>query len=311
MKTKIEIKDLYGNALFTHEQEGNSAKETVEEAVRQNVRLRGADLGGADLRGACLGDADLGGADLRDADLRGADLGGADLCDADLRDADLRDACLGGADLRGADLGGAYLRGACLRDARLRDARLRDADLGGAYLHGACLGGADLRYADLRDACLGDADLGGADLRDADLGGADLCDADLRDACLRGAYLGGAYLDGAKNIPFIPLACPSDGAFIGWKKVNKCIVKLLIPEDAKRSSATTNKCRCDKAKVLEITSMETNEHLVEIINTNTEYAPCVYKVGEMAYPDSFNDNRWNECSHGIHFFINRQEAVEY
>ena len=264
MKTKIEIKDLYGNALFTHEQEGNSAKETVEEAVRQNVRLRGA----------CLGDADLG----------GADLGGADLGGAYLRDADLRDACLGGADLRGADLGGAYLRDACL---------------GGAYL----------RYAYLRDACLGDADLGGADLRDADLGGADLCDADLRDACLRGAYLRGAYLDGAKNIPFIPLACPSDGAFIGWKKVNKCIVKLLILEDAKRSSATTNKCRCDKAKVLEITSMETNEHLVEI--TNTEYAPCVYKVGEMVFPDSFNDDRWNKCSHGIHFFINRQEAVEY
>ena len=251
MKTKIEIKDLYGNALFTHEQEGNSAKETVGEAVRQNVQLRGADL--------------------RGADLRYADLRGADLCDADLRDA--------------------CLRGACLRDARLRD---------------ACLGGADLRYADLRDACLGDADFGGADLRYADLRG-----ADLRDACLRGAYLGGAYLGGAKNIPFIPLACPSDGAFIGWKKVNKCIVKLLIPEDAKRSSATTNKCRCDKAKVLEITSMETNEHLVEITNTNTEYAHCVYKVGEMVYPDSFNDDRWDECSHGIHFFINRQEAVEY
>ena len=306
MKTKIEIKDLYGNALFTHECEGNCVKETVGEAVRQNVRLRDANLSDADLRGACLGDADLGGADLRDADLRGADLGGADLCDADLRDADLRDACLGGADLRGADLGGAYLRGAYLRDARLRD-----ADLGGADLRGACLGGADLRYAYLRDACLRDADLGGADLRGADFGGAYLCDADLRDACLRGAYLRGAYLDGAKNIPFIPLACPSDGAFIGWKKVNKCIVKLLIPEDAKRSSATTNKCRCDKAKVLEITSMETNERLVEITNTNTEYAHCVYKVGEMVYPDSFNDDRWDECSHGIHFFINRQEAVEY
>ena len=134
-------------------------------------------------------------------------------------------------------------------------------------------------------------------------------DAYLRGAHLRGAHLRGAHLDGAKNIPFIPLACPSDGAFIGWKKVNKCIVKLLIPEDAKRSSATTGKCRCDKAKVLEITSKKTNEHLVEI--TNREYAHCVYKVGEMVYPDSFDDDRWDECSHGIHFFINRQEAVEY
>ena len=244
MKTKIEIKDIYGNVLFTHECEDNSVKKTVEEAVRQHVRLRGADL-------------------------HGAYLGGADL---------------GGANLGWADLG---------------DANLGWADLGDAYLHGANLHGANLHDADLYRANLRGADLHGANLHGANLGWADLGDANL----------GGAYLLDAKNIPFIPLACPSDGAFIGWKKVNKCIVKLLIPEDAKRSSATTNKCRCDKAKVLEITSMETNEHLDEI--TNTEYAACVYKVGEMVYPDFFDDYRWNECSHGIHFFINRQEAVEY
>ena len=249
MKTEIEIKDIYGNVLFTHECEENSVKKTVEEAVRQHVRLRGADLRGADLRDAYLRDAYL-----RDAYLRGADLGGADL--------------------RGAILRGAYLHGAYLRGAYLGGAYLRDAYLRGAYL---------------ADAYLGDADLGGADLR-----GAYLRDADLRDA---------------KNIPFISLACPSDGAFIGWKKVRDCLVKLLIPEDAKRISSTNNKCRCDKAKVLEITSMETNEHLDEI--TNTEHAPCVYKVGEMVYPDSFDVYRWNECSHGIHFFINKQEAVEY
>ena len=164
----------------------------------------------------------------------------------------------------------------------------------------------DLSYVNLCGA-----NLHGANLHGAKLSGADLHYADLRGADLRFAYLNGADLYGEKNIPFIPLACPSDGAFIGWKKVNKCLVKLLIPEDAKRISATNNKCRCDKAKVLEITSMETSEHLVEITNTNTEYAPCVYKVGEMVYPGSFDDDRWNECSHGIHFFINKQEAVEY
>ena len=139
----------------------------------------------------------------------------------------------------------------------------------------------------------------GAVLRGAVLRGADLCGANLRYANLRGA----------KNIPFFPLACPSDGAFLGWKRVNGCLVKLFIPEDAKRSSATTNKCRCDKAKVLEITNLTTKERFDEIINKR--YAPCVYKVGEMVYPDSFDDDRWNECSNGIHFFIDKQEAVEY
>ena len=42
--------------------------------------------------------------------------------------------------------------------------------------------------------------------------GADLRDAYLRDAYLRGAYLGGADLRGAKEVPYIPLVCPSDGA---------------------------------------------------------------------------------------------------
>ena len=37
----------------------------------------------------------------------------------------------------------------------------------------------------------------------------------------------------------------------------------------------------------------------------------VYKAGEMVYADSFDDNRWDECSNGIHFFITREEAVEY
>ena len=223
---------------------------------------------------AISSDADLCGADLRGADLCGADLGGADLGGAYLGGADLR-----GADLRGADLGGAYLGGAYLCDANLRDAYLRGADLCGADLRGAYLGGADL---------------GGADLRGADIGG---------------AYLGGAYLGGAKNIPFIPLSCPSDGEFIGWKKVSNKLVRLLIPSDAKRSSSTSNKCRCDKAKVLEITELDGSNPITSVINNN--YIETQYVVGEMVFPDSFDENRWNECSNGIHFFINKQEAINY
>ena len=203
-------------------------------------------------------------------------------------------AILSGADLRGADLRGAYL--GC--------ADLRGANLGGADLGGADLGGADLRCAYLRCAYLGCAYLGGADLRGAYLGGADLGGADLR-----GAYLRGAYLRCAKDIPFIPLSCPSDGEFIGWKKVSNKLVQLLIPSDAKRSSSTSNKCRCDKAKVLEITDIDGSNPIASV--TNYSHIETQYVVGEMVYPDSFDENRWNECSHGIHFFINKQEAINY
>ena len=144
----------------------------------------------------------------------------------------------------------------------------------------------------------------------ANLVRANLVRANLYGASLYGASLDGASLDGATNIPFVPFACPSDGAFIGWKKVDNCLVNLEIPEDARRCSCTSQKCRCDKAKVLGITNLDTNESVSEI--ENTSYSPAVtYVVGEMVYPDSFDENRWAECSHGIHFFINKQNAIDY
>ena len=184
-------------------------------------------------------------------------------------------------------------------------ANLRGADLRGAYLRGANLYGADLYGADLREA-----DLRGADLYGADLRGADLYGADLREADLRGADLRGAYLRGAKNIPFIPYACPDFGMFIGFKKAHGHIVVLEIPEDAKRLSATGRKCRCDKAKVLQIQNLDgTESGLTEIASDRS--SEFIYRVGEVVSVPDFDEDRWNECSTGIHFFINRQEAVEY
>ena len=128
----------------------------------------------------------------------------------------------------------------------------------------------------------------------ANLYGADLYGADLRSA----------------NLGFIPINCPSDGAFVGWKKVQDKLIKLLIPEDAKRCSATTYKCRCDKAQVLAITSLDEESSFDSV--TNVAYTPNIeYKVGEMVYPDKFDEDRWNECSNGIHFFINKQDAINY
>ena len=189
-----------------------------------------------------------------------------------------------------------------------------------ANLAGTCLAVADLTGADLTGADLTGADISWADLADANLKDANLKDANLKGAILKGAILEGAnlervildmaYLVGAQNIPYIPLSCPSEGAFVAWKKVEgKYLVKLQIPEDARRSSATTRKCRCDKAMVIEITSLDGNKHYDEVTNNN--YSETIYKVGEMVYPDSFDENRWNECSNGIHFFVNKEDAIKY
>ena len=212
--------------------------------------------------------------------------------------------CEGWRDMR-ADLSGAYLR-----RADLSGADLRRADLSGADLRRAYLGGADLRGAYLSRADLSGAYLGGAYLSGAYLGGADLRGAYLSRAYLGGAYLGGAYLSGAVNVPYIPYACPDFGMFIGFKKASGYIVVLEIPEDAKRLSATGRKCRCNKAKVLEIQNIDGTK--ADITKVKSGYdSNFVYEVGKTVSVDNFCEDRWKECSAGIHFFINRQEAVNY
>ena len=159
------------------------------------------------------------------------------------------------------------------------------------------------------------ADLRGADLYGVDLRGASLCEADLRraDLCrvnLRGADLRGADLCGANNIPFIPMTCPDTGTFVAWKNANGFIVKLEIPADARRSSATGRKCRCDKAKVIEIQELDGSpSELTEVASGYDRN--FVYRVGEIAEEPKYDENRWKECAPGIHFFINRQEAADY
>ena len=124
------------------------------------------------------------------------------------------------------------------------------------------------------------------------------------------AYLRRAYLSGAENIPFVPYSCPDTGSFIGYKKANGYIVELEILSDARRCSATGRKCRCDKAKVLSIQNMDGS--IADITEVASNYdSSFMYRVEEIVEELNFNEDRWNECSEGIHFFINRQEAVEY
>jgi len=237
MKTKIQIKSVFGNILFEHEREDNSMCKTLMEAIKSGANLRGADL----------------------------------------------------------------------RDANLRGANLRGADLRGANLRGANLSCADLSYADLSRADLSRADLSYADLSYANLSCADLSYANLRGANLRGANLRGASAN--ENTTMYFPQCP-DGAFVGWKKANKMIVKLLIPESAKRSSATSLKCRCSEAKVLEIQNLDGSDSKLKAVSSDRD-SSFIYTIGETVKVDDFDENRWNECSTGIHFFISREAAVLY
>lgn len=109
---------------------------------------------------------------------------------------------------------------------------------------------------------------------------------------------------------FFALQCPEEGAFVGFKKsYDDKIIKLLIMKDSLRSSATSRKCRASKVKVLAITDFKGK---MQFEKTYSNYdRSFVYKVGDIIEIKKFNKDRWEECSNGIHFFITREEAIQY
>lgn len=202
------------------------------------------------------------------------------------------------AEFRGYDLHGADLSNADLRCADLSDADLRGASLRGANLHGATMCGADLRGADLRNANLNYTDMCCADLRSANLHNAILMNAEGMDSAIL-----------STETAFYCIQCPETGSYIGYKKAYGLIVELEIPADAKRSSATSRKCRASKAKVISITDFDGNPVCQKV---QSEYDPRFwYVVGETVEVANFDENRWNECAPGIHHFITRWEAMKY
>ena len=215
------------------------------------------------------------------------------------------------ANLYGANLTRANLYEANLYEANLTGANLTGANLTGANLTGANLYGANLTGANLTGANLYEANLTGANLTGANLTRANLTGANLTGANLYGANLYGAnHLDQAENVK-CPIACPEKGSFTAFKKVRgNYIVELEIPADALRCSATSRKCRCSKAKVMSITNVDGSPATVDIVYSQHDSA-FSYKVGDVVKVDNFDPDRWHECAPGIHFFITRQEAVDY
>ena len=159
----------------------------------------------------------------------------------------------------------------------------------------------DLREANLNQANLSEANLYKADLRGANLSEANLNQANLHWANLNQANLSGADLRGAIEIPVLVAAQLSilpAGELRGFKRLaDGTICELSIPADAKRSNASGRKCRCDRATVVSGEGV-------------SPYDPSfAYSPGLVVRPRKpFDDDRWNECSSGIHFFITKAEA---
>lgn len=210
------------------------------------------------------------------------------------------------------------LRDIILQNADLSGWKLTHIDFSQSQFEKVCFDGADLSYSSVQNALFQECTFCGTNFRYANMKSAAFRYDDLRGANIEGADLTCAVLEHAKLEEIIfndetkhfKMHCPEKGAFLGYKKCfNDRLVQLLIPEDAKRTSATMNSCRCSKAKVLTIKSFDYKEQFEEAWSLVDEN--FVYRKGQWVEVPDFNEDRWMDSTTGIHFWMTREEAKAY
>lgn len=205
----------------------------------------------------------------------------------------LSDCDLSGWDLSNIDFSLTAFQGVILNHVNFSNSSLENARLDGCPLRQVTFINANLRCTSLRRC---------------DLTGSNLSGVDLYGAVLEQANLAGIKTD--EHTKWFRLHCPATGPFVAFKKCfNDRIVQLLVPADAKRTSATRPSCRCNKAKVLKITNFAQTEEYDEAWSLVDEH--FVYRRGQWVTVDNFNNERWYDSTTGIHFWMTREEAMAY
>lgn len=236
---------------------------------------------------------------------------------ASFHNTELRGVNFSGKDLRHADFTNAVIRDCDFTNARLCFANFDRADIGSTTFNNADMERTDFTFANASRCSFNNVKFYAAGLRASYFGLCDFDKAEFDDQ----TDLSSVLLDRPENMPYIPMVCPEEGEFIGWKKcfvsvntyiAKHVIVKLKIPAHAQRSSGLGRKCRASEAWVLEIQELDGTVLDPDIVAFSRFDASFEYRVGNLVVPSStFNPDRWLECASGIHFFLNRQEAVRY
>lgn len=211
---------------------------------------------------------------------------------------DFRECVFEKMDLKGYDLSEIDFTLSSFREVLLDGVNFSCASLENTLLDGCSMRNANCQNANLRTTSMRGCDLTGTDIRGADL---------FR-AVLEYARLDYVIFD--EYTKWYSLHCPETGAFVAYKKcLNDRIVQLLVPADAKRTSATGPTCRCSKAKVLTIKNFDETISYDEAWSTVDDN--FVYRKGEWVEVKDFNEDRWMDSTTGIHFWMTRKEAIAY
>lgn len=205
-----------------------------------------------------------------------------------------------------------------LWDMDLTDMNLSNMEFLLCSFQNTILNGVSFENSSVENTLFDGCPMRGADFKNAFMRTASFRYCDMRECNIEGANLFGAVLEFAdlegiisnEDTQWFRLRCPEEGAFLAYKKcVNDRLVQLLVPADAKRTSATMPSCRCNKAKVLTIKSFDYTESFDEAWSLVDEN--FVYRVGQWVEVKDFNENRWQDSTTGIHFWLTREEAKAY
>jgi hypothetical protein len=114
-------------------------------------------------------------------------------------------------------------------------------------------------------------------------------------------------LKGVKGL-YRPLYCPEDGSFIAWKKCREGkVVKLLIPEHAKRKGYSLDSCRASEVVVLEV--YDKNGNSVDEASSIRD-KKIKYVKGQTVKAKRVDENCYGDVT-GIYFVLSREETKNY
>ena len=188
--------------------------------------------------------------------------------------------------------------GAALRNATLRNSEAIKTSFNQTDLHHA-----DLRHSSFIESYCLETNFEFALLFDVNFTNSNLKYANFYNAGIEKANFSNVEMNFATT--FLGTQCPEEGSFIAFKSCGDYLVKLKVSENAKRSSATTYKCRCDSAEVLSIKDIYGNS--ISSIHSNFD-KNFIYEIGKTVKIDNFDDDWRIECSNGIHFFMSKIHA---
>lgn len=210
-------------------------------------------------------------------------------------------------------VGNTNMQGSVFNRIVMHHSKLRNAQVDGAVMvncnvshcdfTGASLVGCDLSGSNFQNATLTNANLSGSLLN-----GTDFRNCDLSTTNLNFAYTPGMIIDKTTKLPNFQI--PQEVDLIGYKVLaGSLIATLKIPANAKRTgSLGSRKCRAEFVEVMSVT----NRINREVLGGGTSYFyQTQYRIGEIIKADRYDPDIRKQCTNGIHFFMNKNDAEEY